>query len=107
MKYGVHLGLVVGAFIYVALIAPTFLTAPAPKALVIVFDNGAYQIGLPATKTITVEGPLGATIITASGMRARITASPCPNKICVKCGWLTAAGDTAVCLPNRVALRLE
>ncbi len=39
--------------------------------------------------------------------RARVLSSSCPDKVCVNCGWLENKGDTAVCLPNGVVLRIE
>ena len=32
--------------------------------------------------------------------------SPCPDKLCVNTGKLTKAGDSAVCLPQRVSVKL-
>ena len=39
--------------------------------------------------------------------RIRVLSSSCPDKICVNCGWLSEKGDTAVCLPNSVVVRVE
>ena len=39
--------------------------------------------------------------------RIRMRSSSCPDKICVNCGWLSEKGDTAVCLPNSVVVRVE
>ena len=33
-------------------------------------------------------------------------ASDCPDKICVKTGYISRAGQTAACLPNRVIIRI-
>lgn len=33
--------------------------------------------------------------------------SECPNKSCVKIGWISQRGSTAVCLPNRVIIKIE
>lgn len=52
--------------------------------------------------TIDVEGPLGATVVEIDGMRAHVVSSPCPDKLCVKMGWLERPGEYAACLPNRV-----
>ena len=38
---------------------------------------------------------------------ARVADSGCPDKTCVRAGILTQAGQSAVCLPGRVVLRLE
>lgn len=33
--------------------------------------------------------------------------SDCPDKLCVKSGFLSKNGDTAACLPNKVVVKLE
>lgn len=38
---------------------------------------------------------------------AAVLSSQCPDKICVNKGKLTRAGESALCLPARVSLRLE
>ena len=38
--------------------------------------------------------------------RIRVRSSSCPDKVCVNCGWLEEKGDTAVCLPNSVVVRI-
>lgn len=30
----------------------------------------------------------------------------CPDHLCEKAGWITAEGETAVCMPNRVAVHV-
>ena len=39
--------------------------------------------------------------------RICVRSSTCPDKVCVNCGWLDEKGDTAVCLPNSVVVRIE
>ena len=36
----------------------------------------------------------------------RYTQSPCRNQYCVHQGWLSRAGQVAVCLPNQISLEL-
>jgi hypothetical protein len=38
--------------------------------------------------------------------RIRFKQADCPDKICVKTGWLENPGDTAVCLPNRAVIAI-
>jgi len=33
-------------------------------------------------------------------------ASDCPDKVCVRTGYISHAGQTAACLPNRVIIRI-
>lgn len=39
--------------------------------------------------------------------RICVRSSSCPDKVCVNYGWLYEKGDTAVCLPNSVVVRIE
>ena len=39
--------------------------------------------------------------------RICVLSSSCPDKLCVNCGWLEEKGDSAVCLPNQVVVRIE
>lgn len=60
-----------------------------------------------SSRTIEVEGFMGACTIEVEGNRIRMLKSPCPEKICVGTGWAENAGDQIVCLPNRVVIRVE
>lgn len=39
--------------------------------------------------------------------KVRVTESTCPDKICVRTGWIGRPGQSIVCLPNRVVVRIE
>lgn len=39
--------------------------------------------------------------------RIRFEEANCPDKVCVKTGWLTQNGDMAVCLPNRTIIEIK
>ena len=66
---------------------------------------------------LEVDGPLREIeIVTDDGHRsvvavgeggARFVSSDCPDKLCVTRGRLDKAGQSALCLPNRIEVRLE
>jgi hypothetical protein len=39
--------------------------------------------------------------------RVRFAHSNCPDKICVNAGFLSIPGEAAVCLPNKIVLKVE
>ncbi|GAA0744978.1 NusG domain II-containing protein [Clostridium oceanicum] len=39
--------------------------------------------------------------------RIRFSKSTCPDKICVKTGWLTKPGETSACLPHKLIIKIE
>lgn len=56
-------------------------------------------------ETVTVEGA-AVNQIKIDGRTVCFSESTCPDQVCVRSGVLTRAGQTAVCLPNRVIVRL-
>lgn len=39
--------------------------------------------------------------------KIRFLEADCPDKVCVRTGWLIHSGDTAVCIPNRTIIKIE
>lgn len=48
----------------------------------------------------------GHNIIVLAGKTARVESADCHDQVCVRTGTLTRAGQVAVCLPNRVVLKI-
>jgi len=61
------------------------------------------QVSLRRAQAISVSGPLGVTLIEIQPGRARIARDPSPRQLCVKQGWLSRAGQVALCLPVEVS----
>lgn len=63
---------------------------------------------LSSPKEVTVQGENGISLTVAlypDGVQ--ILSADCPDQVCVRTGRLTRAGESAVCLPAGVSLRLE
>lgn len=102
------------------LIIPIILTAAAlylfyafsPKGSVAVIEiNGrVYEeislYSLTGPQTIEVPGDMTVTVRLERDF-AEIIESPCPDKLCVRQGKITKAGQSAVCLPAKVSVRLK
>ena len=56
------------------------------------------------THKVTVSA--GSLTVLAEAGKVCVTSSECPDQICVHTGWLTSAGQTAVCLPFKVVLKV-
>ncbi|WP_132015356.1 NusG domain II-containing protein [Hydrogenispora ethanolica] len=39
--------------------------------------------------------------------RIRFSDAGCPDRLCVKQGWLTSQGDRAVCLPSKTVILIR
>ena len=54
-------------------------------------------------RTIDLDGH---NVIVLEAKTARVESADCHDQVCVRTGTLTRAGQVAVCLPNRVVLKL-
>ena len=98
--------------IFICLIAVIFMFQqfwsflPASKLKI---RQGNQVIGtydLNQTRELTIHGHLGDALITISQGKVRFKQSPCNNQYCVHQGWLSHAGQVAICIPNQISLQL-
>lgn len=65
-------------------------------------NYGVYS--LSENRIISVEGPLGKTVIEIKDRKVRVVSSACPNKLCVHQGFVNRG--SIICLPNRVVITI-
>jgi hypothetical protein len=58
-------------------------------------------------QTIGEDGYIGKVIIEITDNKVRIKESSCPNQTCVKSGWISNIGETIICAPNRIILKIQ
>ncbi|MBN1799177.1 MAG: NusG domain II-containing protein [Spirochaetales bacterium] len=66
-----------------------------------------YYYALTSPNLISVEGPLGRTVIEINEGAVSVRSSPCPEKTCVKSGKVSLPGEWIACLPNQVLITIE
>ena len=57
-------------------------------------------------RQVTVDGPLGKSVIEIKDGQVRFIESPCENKLCILSGWLRHDGELAACLPNGISVKV-
>ena len=55
---------------------------------------------------MVMEGAQGPFSIQIRDGKVRMTDSACPNKLCVKRGWISQEGQVICCIPNRVIIKI-
>ena len=77
-------------------------------ARVRIYQDGRLfaELDLAQVRTLQVPGPLGETTVEIAQGRTRIARDPSPRQYCVREGWLSDAGQLAICLPNRTSIEL-
>jgi hypothetical protein len=49
----------------------------------------------------------GYNIIRVENGRIRIIDADCPDKLCVKTGWITESGQSVICLPHKLIIKIQ
>ena len=100
----------------IAIAAPLLrssLFPPAnPSRLAVVKARGriAREIELSNNEknsAFIVIGRLGASTVEVSGKGIRMKEAPCPEHLCVRQGWIRNAGESIVCIPGEIVIRIE
>lgn len=93
-------------FLIAGSIAGTFIAGKAMSqglnVTVEIDGKPAYTFPINIDKTITVSGPYGDSVIEIKDKKVHIRETHCPNKLCVKQGWIS--NGAIVCLPNKIVV---
>lgn len=78
----------------------------AAKVQITVGNKIYATYSLNQQREVHVHGKLGDAVISIAQGNVRFAKSPCQTQYCVHQGWLSRAGQAAVCLPNQISLEL-
>ena len=78
----------------------------AGTELLIEAQGARWIYPLDQDREITIDGPLGETVIAIQAGKARVIEATCRDKICISMGAISAPGAWVACLPNRLFLRI-
>lgn len=84
-------------------LVPKLIRPEGNTASVIYDGNEIMKISLTEEGTYTIHGDLTATLEVRNG-KIRFINSLCPDKLCEGFGWISLEGETAVCMPARLAV---
>lgn len=107
LRPGDFLVLAAGALAVAGLTLFSWSGSHGERAVIRVAGQVVETPSLAQARLISVDGPLGKTRIEIQPGRARVASDPSPRQLCVRRGWLTQAGDAALCLPNQVSVEIR
>ena len=58
------------------------------------------------SKDANISVPGRNVVLTVKGYAISFTSSDCPDKVCIRTGFLSNPGQVAVCLPNMVLIKI-
>jgi hypothetical protein len=103
---GDYLVMLAGLALVVLLFKTLWLQEAAAKIMVRQGNHVFATLSLNQERSLIVHGPIGDSRIIIHQGRVRFESSPCHSQYCVHQGWLSRAGQVAICLPNRVSVEL-
>jgi hypothetical protein len=80
------------------------------KSFVVVSADGERVAEVPLDGEgieLVVQGYQGESFIEIREGRVRMVDSACPDKLCVRTGWISRPGQSIICLPNRVVIEIK
>ncbi|HPU44228.1 MAG TPA: NusG domain II-containing protein [Dictyoglomaceae bacterium] len=104
--------LIIFILIFISIFLLLIITQGEGSYLVVVVENEAIiRLSLDKVRDgdkFEVKGPLGISIFEyREGKGFHMVSSPCPDKICIKQGYISKKGESIVCLPNKVIITIE
>lgn len=69
---------------------------------------GRYDLGKVGSKIIKLELPDDEnSVVEFNDGKVRIKDADCPDRICVKTGWVSKPGEMIVCIPYKVVIKVS
>ncbi len=88
------------------LFAFSFLPKEAGVYLSVTSDAGEATYSLAENRTLTLESGGHTLCIVIENQTAHVSSSDCPDKTCLHQGEISAAGETVICVPSGVVLKI-
>lgn len=60
-----------------------------------------------SNRLINISGPLGTSVAEVKPGAIRMKYSPCPDRYCMKTGWIDQPGQVIACVPNRIIIKIS
>lgn len=76
----------------------------------IVTVDGETVATLPLSMDATLDVGAGegfSNVVEVSGGRVRVSDADCPDRLCVRMGWISRDGESVVCLPHKLVVTVR
>ena len=104
--------IIIAAVIFALGIVGSIFVINSPKTDTVVIrrdDKILYTIDLrtAADRTFDIEFRGSVNTVEIKDGRIRVKEADCPDKVCVKTGWLSSSAIPIVCLPNHLVIEFK
>lgn len=108
-KYDYVIFAVLFAITIVSVLVPFLFKKSFSEELILIEINGEAYKSLPLDKDVTVPIKLDDkyNLIEIKDHKVHIAEANCPDKLCVKDGYISTPGQILVCLPHKVVVEIK
>ena len=87
---------------------PLALRAGIPDKAIVIHGGEIFsEMNLSHDRRLDIPGPIGVTTVVVERRRVRVAADPGPRQYCVRQGWLSRAGEIAICAANQISVEIR
>lgn len=97
--------LAIAAAAALGIILPSFLGSGG-KTAVIQYGDIVRRVNLSESGVFTLED-CGETVFEIADGKIRVREAVCPDKICEKTGYIGYAGQSIICVPEKIVITVE
>jgi hypothetical protein len=83
------------------------MSFPAAGTVLIRTPDAVFRYPIDRDREVKVLGKLGDYLVEIKNGKVRAREAGCPGRICVQRGWIYRSGDSIICFPNQIIIRLE
>ena len=100
--------LIIGCLLAALICCGLWLLIRRDGAAVIVEQAGkeTARYALDENRTVRIEGQGGYNLLVIEGGEVYLSEADCPTQLCMKTGKIRYAGQSIVCLPHKLAVRI-
>lgn len=69
------------------------------------YKSAKYEFK-PQNRKIKIKGRRGNSVILITTNYVKMLDSPCPNKLCIKQGKISSPGESIICVPNQIIIKI-
>ena len=84
-----------------------FTRHPGETCSIAINGKLTHHLELNKNKDLLVNGAIGECLIRIKDKKVRVIHSQCPQKICVKTGWISKSGEFIICVPNKIVIKID
>ncbi|MDD2365741.1 MAG: NusG domain II-containing protein [Desulfuromonadaceae bacterium] len=79
------------------------------QAVVTVNGDIIRKINMPTNSrySFAIEGSSGSFRVELDGEKIKVSEAHCAGQVCLNQGWISRAGQSIICIPEKIVIRLE